>query len=237
MNFPPAFPHQTLTQIGDDLFMVRGSFQLNRFVRISRNMAIVRSGDELTLVNPIRLDEGGLRDLDTLGTVRHIVRLGAAHGSDDPFYVGRYKPVFWCQEGGERYREPPIDRVLSEGGELPFGGAQLTCFRTAKYPECALVLTKDRGILLTCDSIQHWGDYSNSSPLARLIMPFVGFPKTTLVGPFWLKRVTQPGVSLRADFQRLLKLDFDIVLGAHGTLLEAGAHAAVERAVAKAFPN
>ena len=107
-TFPPAYPHRPIKKIGDDLFMARGSIGFNRFVRLSRNMAIVKSGAELTLIDPIRLSVPGLRDLDALGTVKHIIRLGGGHGSDDPFYVARYKALFWCQAGGVRYREPPI---------------------------------------------------------------------------------------------------------------------------------
>ena len=235
-TFPPAYPHRPIKQIGDNLFMARGSIEFNRFVRLSRNMAIVRSGKELTLINPIRLNTRGLRDLDALGAVKHIVRLGAAHGSDDPFYVARYKALFWCQQGGGRFREPQIDRVLSEGGELPFSGARLVAFCAANFPEAALVLTAGKGVLLACDSLQHYGDYSNNNLVARIALPFLGFPKTTVVGPIWLRAATPAGSSLRPDFERLLQQPFDALLGAHGTFLKSGAHKAAERAVAKAFP-
>jgi hypothetical protein len=183
------------------------------------------------------LDERGLRELDALGVVKHIIRLGGGHGSDDPFYVARYKALFWCQEGGLRYREPPIGRVLKEGGDLPFQGARLLTFRAASFPEAALVLTAGNGVLLTCDSLQHYGDYSNNNLAARIAMPFLGFPRTTVVGPIWLRAATPPGSSLRADFERILEQKFDALLGAHGTLLETGAHDAVRRAIAKAFPS
>ena len=237
MSFPPAYPHQPIERIGNDLFIARGSIRMNPLLRISRNMAIVRSGDELTLINPIRLDDAGLRELDALGAVKHIMRLGGAHGSDDPFYVDRYKPAFWCQEGGTMYREPPIDHVLTEEGPLPFAGARLICFKSASFPECALLLTTDKGVLLTCDSLQTYADFSNSNLPARLLLPFVGFSKSTLIGPIWLKIATPGGGTLRADFERLLELPFDALLAAHGTFLKSGAHAAVQRAIAKAFPG
>ena len=216
-SFPPAYPHLPIEPIGDDLFMARGSIQMRSILRLSRNMAIVRSGGELSLINPIRLSESGLRDLDALGRVTHILRLGGAHGSDDPFYVDRYKASFWCQEGGTRYRAPAIDHVLTDGG--------------------ALVLTAGKGVLLTCDAVQTYADFSNSNLLARLLLPFLGFTKTTLIGPIWLKAATPAGGSLRGDFERLLTLPFDALLAAHGTFLKTGAHTAVERAFAKAFPG
>lgn len=236
MDFAPVYPHDPIEQIADGVFMVRGSFKMNRILRITRNMAIVRQDGELTLVNPIRLTEAELRRLDALGAAKHIIRLGAFHGLDDPFYMARYQPAFWCQAGGSIYPEPPIDHVLTEDVELPFDKAKLFCFRNTKQPECALLLGTGRGLLLTCDAVQHYGDYTNNNLPARLIMPFIGFPKTTLIGPFWLKLMTPEEASLRDEFQRLLELEFDSLLSAHGTLLKTGAREAVRKAVAGAFP-
>ena len=71
--------------------------------------------------------------------------------------------------------------------------------------------------------------------MARLAMPFIGFPKTTVLGPFWLKMATPGDGSLRGEFDRLLELDFDALIAAHGTYLPSGAKAAVRRAVENAF--
>jgi hypothetical protein len=68
-------------------------------------------------------------------------------------------------------------------------------------------------------------------------MPFIGFPKTTVVGPIWLKRMTPEGGSLKGEFERLLTLDFDRLLSAHGSLLASGAKESVAAAVRKAFPD
>lgn len=237
MTFPPACPHDPIEEITQDIYMARGSIRMNPLVRISRNMAIVRHAGELTLVNPIRLNDSGLQQLEALGDVKHILRLGAFHGADDPFYMDRYRPSFWSMEGGTTYPEPAIDRALTEGGELPFPQAELWCFHDLTQPEGVLLLKTGAGVLLTCDSVQHYGDYSNCSFAARLMMPRIGFPKTTLIGPMWLKAMTPEGGSLRNQFERLLGLKFDTLLSAHGTLLRSGAHQAVAKAVARAFSN
>jgi hypothetical protein len=109
------------------------------------------------------------------------------------------------------------------------------CFRGTKQPEAVILLTRGKGLLLTTDSIQHYGDYSHNNLLARLIMPFIGFPRTTIVGPFWMKLMTPEGGSLKAEFGRILELEFDSLLSAHGTFLKTGAHEAVRQAVAKAY--
>ena len=73
MNGPPVYPHGPVEQIADDVFMVRGSIRMNPVVRITRNMAIVRNGSELTLVNPIRLSPAGEAELEALREVTTLV--------------------------------------------------------------------------------------------------------------------------------------------------------------------
>lgn len=236
MSYAPAYPHDPIEEIGEDLFMARGSIRLNALGRITRNMAIVRHAGELTLINPIRLSAAGEEQLKALGEVKRIMRLGPMHGLDDPYYVDQ-GTEFWCQAGGTMYTVPEIDQEMSAGSVLPFPDAQLFCFESTKQPESALLIRCDGGTLLTCDAIQHYGDYGRTSLIPRLLMPFIGFPKTTLIGPIWLKLMTPDGGSLRGEFQRLLALGFDGLLSAHGSFLRTGAHEAVERAVARAFDS
>ena len=237
MNYAPAYPHDPIEEIGEDLFMARGSIRLNALGRITRNMAIVRHAGELTLINPIRLSAAGEEQLKTLGEVKRIMRLGCMHGIDDLYYVNEFGAEFWCQPGGTTYPEPDIDVEMTSGSELPFPDAQLFCFESTTQPESALLINRGGGILLACDAIQHYGDYGRTSLIPRLLMPFIGFPKTTLIGPIWLKLMTPDGGSLRVEFERLLALDFDSLLSAHGSFLRTGARSAVERAVARAFDS
>jgi hypothetical protein len=200
-------------------------------------MAIVRHQGELSLVNPIRLDEEGERRLLALGDIERILRLGPMHGLDDPYYVERFGAELWAQGESQTYPEPKIDRKLAPDLPLPFPDAELFAFEGTRQPESALLIRRDPGILLTCDSIQHYGDYRHNSLLARIVMPFIGFPKTTVVGPIWLKMMTPEGGSLKQEFERLLTLDFDRLLSAHGSLLTSGAKDSVAAAVRKAFPD
>jgi hypothetical protein len=237
MTHPPATPHDPIEEIAEDLFMVRGSVRLNALLRITRNMAVVRHQGELNLVNPIRLSEAGEGELLALGEIKRILRLGPLHGLDDPYYVEGFGAELWAQGVSATYPEPKIEQVLAADRPLPFPDAELFAFEGTKQPESALLIRRDRGILLTCDSIQHYGDYRHNNLPARLVLPWVGFPKTTLVGPIWLKLMTPEGGSLKSEFERLLALDFDSLLSAHGSLLTKGANNAVAAAVRKAFPN
>ncbi len=237
MSFAPAYPHDAPEQIVDDVFMVRGSIPLNPIMRISRNMAIVRHDGELTLINPMRLSEQGEAQLRELGEIKRIMRLGPMHGIDDPYYVQTHGTEVWCQAGGTAYPDPPIDVELTENVQLPFPNGKLFCFHGLMQPEAALLIERGKGLLLTCDAIQHYGDYLHITLLAKIMMPFIGFPKTTIIGPFWLKLLTPEGASLEGEFARLLELDFDSLLSAHGSLLRTGAHAGVEAAFKKTFTS
>ena len=237
MEYAPAYPHDPIEAIEADLFMVRGSIRMNALMHITRNMAIVRHEGELSLVNPIRLDEEGERRLLALGDVKRILRLGPMHGLDDPYYVDRLGAELWAPGESKIHPTPKIDQRLTADRPLPFPDSELFVFEGANQPEAALRIGRDPGTLLTCDAIQHYGDYRHNSLLARAVMPFIGFPKTTVIGPIWLKMMTPEGGSLKGEFERLLTLDFDRLLSAHGSLLTSGAKDSVARAVRKAFPD
>ena len=229
-----AYPHDAVQEIADDVFAVRGSLLMNPLIRISRNMTVIRHAGELSLINPIRLNEAGIAELQRLGKISRILTLGALHGIDDAWYRDHFGVECWARPGSLKYPLPATYRLLDEGQPLPFPDARLFCFHGTQ-PESALLLRRGKGLLITCDAVQHYGDYRHASPVAKVLLPLLGFPKTTLVGPIWLKAVTPAGGTMRKDFERLLELQFDSLFAAHGSFLPDGAHCAVEAAVRKAF--
>lgn len=235
VEYAPASPHDSIEEIFPDIFMVRGSIRLNAMMRISRNMGVIRHGGELTLVNPVRLEAAEETQLCTLGEIRRVLRLGPMHGFDDRYYLDRFRAELWAQEVSSTYPEPALDVRVDATTELPFAGARLFCFEGMTQWESALLIERDGGLLMTCDSIQNYGDYRHNNWLARTLMPFIGFPKTTIIGPIWLKIMTPEGRSLESEFRRLLESDFDHLLSAHGSLLRGGAQTAVEAAIGRAF--
>lgn len=237
-KYPKALPHDLPIALGENLFAVYGSVYLNPILRITRTMTIVRHDDELTLINPVRMNDDGLRALEALGTVRHVLRLGPLHGMDDPFYVDRYKAEFWSFEGGTTYTEPAISKPLVAGGPLPFPDAELLAFEHVKQPEGAILIRRGRGVLVTCDAVQSYTTppHQPHTPLwTRLILPLAGFPRKTIIGPVWIKLIATSKEKVREDFERLLALEFDQLIAAHGTFLPRNAHAEFEAAFAQTF--
>ena len=238
MSEPPIYPASNPCEIAPDLFAVYGSIKVNPIIRFTRTMTVVRQGGELTLISPVRLDDPGLAALEALGNVRHVMRLGAFHGLDDAFYTERYGAEFWSFPGGTTYTTPAITHEMEENGALPFADATLFQFNGINEPEGAICLHRGAGILITVDAIQSYATAPHkphTNLLARIMMPFIGFPNVTLVGPIWTKVMTEDKASLRREFERLLQLPFDQLIAAHGTFLPTGAHAAVEQAMRERF--
>jgi hypothetical protein len=128
------------------------------------------------------------------------------------------------------------NHVINAAASPPMPDAQFFGYEAAKYPEACLLL-KNLKLLIATDSIQYWADWSYTTFLSRCVLRMMGFKLTLLIGGPWLKRVTPEGGSLVADFERLLRLYFEHVVGAHGQLLHDAAKPMLEAAIAKALPD
>lgn len=136
-QFHELMPHGSIEKIFEDVFFVTGTMR-NEFFgsmwQFSRNMTIIREGDALTIINSVRLDEKGLKDLDALGKVKNLVRIGDMHGVDDPFYKDRYNAKFWALPAMGMQEMLNVDQELVEGGELPFLGLVFLLFKQHLAP-------------------------------------------------------------------------------------------------------
>lgn len=219
-----ALPHGELREVFEEIWFVTGTVRMPGPlpVAFSRNMTVVRQDGALTLVNSVRLDEGGLGALEALGDVRHVVRLAAFHGMDDRFYKERYGAKVWAVDGSHYLpgfeSDPskayftPDERMTSDGA-LPVRAARLVRIGSAKPPEGLLLLDRDGGIIVSGDALQNWSaPDAYFSFLGRVMMRAMGFIKPYNIGPGWL-RGAKPDL---AEVRGLLDLDFEHVLPAHG---------------------
>ena len=224
--FAPAYPHDEIKKLYPDIYLLPGSIKMGPGMRMNRNMVILKSGEALTLINPVRMNEAGLSRLDDIGQVEKIVRLGDFHGLDDAFYLDRYQCAFWAQPGQETYQSPRPTQLIAEETEGPVPGSEFFVFRDARYPEAAL-LVKDHKLLITTDSVQYHAGWRYFSWFTKYAFKLLGFKLGINIGPPWLKRVTPRGGSMKRDFDRLLALDFDAIVAAHGGWLASGAKQAL----------
>jgi hypothetical protein len=223
-QFPPALSHGNIEEVFPDLFFVSGAMETvlqDIDWKFSRNMIVVRDGERLIIVNSVRLDETGLAELDRLGRVTDVVRLGALHGRDDPFYVDRYGADYWAMPGMEHETGLKATRTLTPEGPLPISDASLFDFRTTQIPEGILRIDRAGGILIACDALQNWlAPDEHFSDSSRELMQQMGFFTPANLGPVWVQRATPQG----EDFTRLKALSFKHALCGHGEPLRDTAH-------------
>ncbi len=214
-----ASHHGPIEEVFPDIFYVKGTVAMGPAMSICRCMVVIRENRELSLINAVRLNEEAEKELLALGEIKHLLKIGS-HGMDNQYYIDKFKPTLWSREEPELGYS--IDRVIDEGCELPFANAITFKFRNAKISEFPILLDRDGGILLTCDSVQNWtkADLKVGSFVGGLVTRLLGFLGPAKIGPFWLKFVTpETGPSLEADFERLLSLDFRHLLSGHGSPL------------------
>lgn len=220
--YPPAYPHDQIKNLYPGVFLLHGSIKMGPAMRMNRNMLILQSGSEVILINPVRMSEEGLAALDLLGVVSKIIRLGDFHGLDDEFYLNRYKCEFWAQGGQKTYGAPRPTQEINTSTAGPIAGTDFFIFESAQYPEAALLI-KEHKLLITTDSIQYYADWSYFSWFTKCVFRLLGFKMGLNIGGPWLRRVTPKGKSLKGDFERLLAMDFDAIVAAHGALIKCGA--------------
>ena len=227
----PASPHGSFREVFDGVWFIRGGVQMPMAMplKIGRAMTVVRGDDGLVLFNSMRLSEAGLRELESLGPVKHVVRLAGFHGRDDGFYRERSGAKVHAIRGqryvrgmnpkkAEPFMEP--DEWLTEESRLPIPDAKLKVIHSSDPPEALCLLEREGGILIAGDSLQHTpkpDEFYNF--MAKILMKRMGFMKPHNVGPGWLQFATPSASEVRS----ILDLEFEHVLPAHGDPVIGGA--------------
>ncbi len=225
-DFPAVMPHHDLLPIFDDTWLLQGSVKFKPFVVLQRNMVVLRHGTELTLINAIRLNDPTEAALLELGTVSNVVKIGV-HGMDDAYYADKFDAKQWG------LKDRP--NILA-ADNLPHPGLSLFLFELTKAPEAALLLDVDDGLLITCDSVQHWEQTDLSSFVGNLVTSVMGFKNPAQIGPPWRKKMTPEGGSLKPDFDRMVALPFKHLVGGHGGLCRGNADTALAATMERVFP-
>lgn len=196
---------------------------------------IVRQGTELTVISPVRLSDHGEKELRGLGIVRHVVKIGYFHGLDDAYFIDRFDASYWALANGTREQDPDVDNELKRE-HLPIRDAELFEFQDTIHKEAAILIPSKGGLLITCDSVQHWQNTAGCSPLAKLAVHKIGFRRRPAqIGPPWMKKMTPKGSTLQRDYERLLQLKFTHLIGAHGQPLIHNAKSALSETIDATF--
>lgn len=229
----------TIEQVFDDIWWAWGTVRFAPGIRFPRNMTIVREANgDLVVIHPVLMPEEQQKQVEALGPIKHIMRLGAFHGMDDLHYVKRYKPTLWAPPGVDCAEGVVVDKELVPGGELPIAGATLHSFASSYTPETLLHLERHGGVVLACDSIQNWETTTGCSGLGGVMARVMGFRGRACIGPGWRKQ-SEPkeGVGFAADFEKLLGLPWKHALGAHGAPMKDTAHEDLRASVTKIYKS
>jgi hypothetical protein len=237
--------HGDLEPVFENIWFVRGGWTMPLALkpRISRSMTIIRDGSsgELTLVNSMRLTEDGLRALEALGPIKHVVRLASMHGADDAFYRERYGAKVWALRGTHYVRGLTAEAKPEDGyftadayydatSALPIAGARVFVMESPRLMEASILLEREGGILLS-------GDFFHNTPepdeftngLTRVGMRVLGLARPCNMGVGWVM-MTKPS---RDDLLSLLDIPFEHVLPIHGQPVIGGARDRYRPAIEK----
>ena len=88
-----------LEQVFEDVWWAWGTTRFMPGMSFPRTMTIIRELGELTVIHPVMMPPAEQARIEALGPIKHIMRLGAFHGMDDPAYVKKYKPTTWAPPG------------------------------------------------------------------------------------------------------------------------------------------
>lgn len=215
-TYSPAFVHGKIEEVLSNVFFVTGasiSEHEGKVIQKSNNMVIVRDGENLTLINTLRLNEEGLKAIEQLGNVNNVVRLGAFHDRNDVFYLDRYQAKLWAVRGMIHKNNRQTDFFIGETDRVPFPDASFFRFETTAQPEAIMHIARQGGILITCDSIKNWteiDEYFSESTGKEFLEQ--GLIKPVSIDKIWLGAMKPKN----SDFVRLKKLRFWHLFSAHG---------------------
>ncbi len=232
-NYTAAWPHGSINEVFKNIYVVRGT-NITDYdgmkIQHSRNMTIVKDNDDLTLVNTVRLDENGLKQLDEIGIVKHVIRIGAFHGRDDDFYLDKYGADFWALADTQKSENRKINHVISDDTHLPIRNSQFLISPNTSPAEGVIYLKQDDGILISCDSIKNWikVDKFFSEETGKMYLE-AGEIQKARISAIWLQAT---GAS-KADFEQLSTLVFCHLISAHGEVLRNSAYEDIQEAISK----
>lgn len=223
----------------DNVFVFYGTTRLG----VNRNMVVVRHTrrQELTLVNPIRLDAEGQARLRGLGKIERLIRLAPRQGAaTDRYYLKTFRNLRrWAPGEAENL---PIHRHITAEDDCLLPGCHVFTFRDTAEPECALLIrnASNGNLLVTAEALQAQKGNRYINPVIRARMAANGLMEGDLGIPKnWIKEMSlnkRSNTLLKADFERLLDLDFERSIGASGVMINQGAKERAIMAVEVGFP-
>jgi len=226
-----------LLKVFDDVYQVRGSADLIDIIgkpTVGRAMTIIVDGDELHIINSVRVKPETEAEILKLGKIKYVYKLGWNHGMDDPYYVETHGAMFLAMPGMKSRMGIEPHKQLTESTELPLKGSKFFEFKSCiKELEGAIWLERNGGMVVVCDTLTNyadpWDGYGIGGKLAiKTIQGAFGSHLKPL-----RQKLVKDGSTAKAlgeDIIRLCDMKFDVMFSAHGWPLKPNADATVRKA-------
>jgi len=143
--------------------------------RISCTMTIVKRGDDLTLINTLRVSAEVEEEIKKLGTIKNVVRICANHGSCDEYYKDTYEATYYDLPNADLEGATKTPQADKELPEIPIADAKVLMIKDLKFPEAMILIPDGGGTLITGDFIQNGRDAPHKSFLGSAICMVAGF--------------------------------------------------------------
>jgi hypothetical protein len=197
---------------------------------LGTRMTVVRlPGDNLWLHSVVAIDDFLADEIQALGAVRHIVMPDLYHHVYVSDAIRRWPAARVYAPPGMRRKRPElrIDADLSETPDPSWCGELIPVHIEGSMLDETVFLHGPSRTLVCADLIENF----DSSPHlgTRLYLKAAGLQDRVAFSRF-LRPVFRDRPAARRSLERLLRLDFDRVVLAHGRVLERGGPAAVRDA-------
>lgn len=218
-------PHGSLKEVLPNIFTVVGTMRLFGLFRYSRVMTILRENETLAIINPVRVNEKLLGEIQQLGQIKYLLKIGQLHSVDVPFYMDRFSPELWINKGDSSVGQYNASKYFDDVDEIPILRCKVKKIVGSKIKESVLLTPADGGSLHTCDAFVNMGADPNHNWLTAKLSNFL--PEPTYIGPNWIKMAKPPESSMRA----VLDFEFENLLSAHGEPILGRAKEKIEKYV------
>ncbi|KAL7581166.1 hypothetical protein ACA910_005955 [Epithemia clementina (nom. ined.)] len=243
----PRYKAKAIQKLDDNVFLVVATLKSGKMPKSNKNMVVIRHNKrELTLVNPVHLDEEGESLLLKLGTFQRIIRLAPRQGIEhDKHYLQKYPSVRrWAPKGDSQYSdELPVHRLLTADDDAILPGCHVFSFQATAHPECALIILQDYvgNLLVTAEALQAHRDNPYINIPTRTQLAARGLmAKDVVIPSFWIRHMhtSKKGdkTGLRNDMEALLRLDFERLVSYTGVMIHQRAKENVVVAVEQSLP-
>lgn len=216
-----------LRQIDPDIWVAEQPLRYFGLSVSTRMTAIRLANRELAIISPIELDDATSRQLDEIGTIRHIIAPNLYHYLFADNFKKHYpEAIFWAAPGLETKKpDLAIDRTIQSDTDSLWNGLEYILFdgfRTLglsgfdSVNECVFFHRVSRTLILT-DIAFH---FDESYPvIVQLATKVLGGYKN--LSPSLLERVaTTDKEQVKESVNKVLSWDFERVIMAHGSIIE-----------------